>query len=587
MKAVRRKLTHYYDSLSYKGKFRLVFNILFVGVLILIIGITLSYSALLSDELYEKHQEKLIYLSQQIETEFKQIEALSTEIHQNTAIQNSLTTTNKSSLSVQEYMKEQDIGSSEITWLLADKLNVTKVLLLNKKGKNITKSTYNSEKFFDGKTFNEIVEKFPEDSRQGHWLFNHDLSEALFYQNIYNTKQMTLKPIGTLIAFVNTAFIQNAINQVDYFGDQDFYFLENDGRYLSHKTEDYESNIQTITKQQKSKRNYQVVTTSNGKYFVYSRSLNTYSGKMTIYYFLRNSQVILKVFRMLVLFGMILTLFLIGCYCLSNRYIDRLLRPINHLVDAMKRFKSEADLQQLQELQHPHELAQRTDEIGSLYASFQQLIGEIQGLILTDYQSKLLAREMEFKFLKAQLDPHFLYNTLNSINWLAINNEDWQISEMVTALSLLLRKKLDNEHEFVSVQEELELINAYIKIQSVRFDDRLIYQEDIPEELKNEQIPQLIIQPLIENAIKYAVERRDHPVTIVLKIREKDHQLQITVTDDGPGFEDCTSGSKDSTGLGIANIKSRLKMVYGKKSSFTIESKPNQLTRITISLPIV
>ena len=251
----------------------------------------------------------------------------------------------------------------------------------------------------------------------------------------------------------------------------------------------------------------------------------------------------------------------------------------------MQRFKGESDLETLQALQQPEALRSRQDEIGKLYASFQQLISEIQDFIIKDYQTKLLASEMEFRFLQAQLDPHFLYNTLNSINWLAINKGDWEISEMVTSLSKLLRKKLDNKHEFTMIKEELDLIRAYIKIQSVRFDERLIYKEQVDHNLLEEGIPQLILQPLVENSIKYGVERFDRPVTILVSIYRSENSLVLKVTDDGPGFGNISEPNEKSTGVGIANIKSRLSIIYNEKSSLNIESEENTQTTVTIKLP--
>lgn len=585
MRKIKSRAVDYYESLSYQGKFRLIFNFLFVGILVLVGVITLVYSNMLSDEIYEKHQEKLTYLSQRIENEFNSIESLITEIHQSTAIQASLLTTNSENIISKEYASAQSDGAKEMTWLLADKINITRALLLNNQNRNLTSSIYYPNNFFDGFSLEEILDKLPQDSKQGKWFFKKDLSQGLFIQNIFNTKWMTLDRIGILVVFVNTNFIQTAIEEVDYFRDEDFYFLEYEGHYLSSVEEDYFSNLTTIQDRVSKEQHQQFhfATTANRKYFLYPRLIRTNTSEFTIYYFLLNNQVIKKVIQMMLVFMGILLLFMGGGYILTHRYLRKLLDPINLLVIAMQRFKGESDLQNLRQLA---DLSKRKDEIGLLYGSFQRLISEIQDLVIKDYKSKLLVSEMEYRFLQAQLDPHFLYNTLNSINWLAINKGDWEISEMVTALSKLLRKKLDNTREFVAIQEELELIQAYIKIQSVRYDERLVYKEEIAKDLIRAQIPQLIIQPLIENAIKYAVERLDRPVTILLVVRREGEKLIITVTDDGPGFDIDSTNRKESTGLGIINIKNRLKMLYGNQSSFLVDSTLNVKTKITIELPL-
>lgn len=192
---------------------------------------------------------------------------------------------------------------------------------------------------------------------------------------------------------------------------------------------------------------------------------------------------------------------------------------------------------------------------------------------------------MEFKFLQAQLNPHFLYNTLNSINWMAMNENNMEIVEMVTALTFLLRSKFDQQRETHSIKEELDIIDAYIRIQSIRFKNRLTYQQYVSDELFSFQIPALIIQPLIENSVKYAVEKMDNPVQIILKIERIENILRISVIDNGPGFEASQNDGHQSSGIGIQNIRSRLKIIYENQATLSIDSIPFIETRVEIIIP--
>lgn len=213
------------------------------------------------------------------------------------------------------------------------------------------------------------------------------------------------------------------------------------------------------------------------------------------------------------------------------------------------------------------------------------MIHQIEELVINDYQSKLLTKEMEYKFLQAQLDPHFLYNTLNSINWMALGKGETEISEMVTSLAFLFRNKLDSGDSFWSLQEEMEVIQAYLNIQSNRFDTRLIFKSDIQDDAFRFRMLKLIIQPLIENAVKYGVEKVNRPVTILLKIVVQETTIKIAVSDDGPGFEKSKDSTNHSTGLGLENIRSRIQLVYGKKATLSIHSKAYDNTTVTILLP--
>ena len=271
MNKFKNKVLKHYDALSYHGKFRLIFNILFIGIIILFIVVTLIYSNLLSDEIYEKHQEKLTYLSQKIENEFNLVESLTTEIHQNAAVQNSLLITNSASISSKRYIEARNNGAKEITWLLADKLNVTKTVLLNNKKRNITNSTYDDKNFFNGDSLDGVLAEIPRDYRGGKWFFTKDLSQGIFIQNIFIAKRMSVQRAGILIVFVNTNFVQQAIEAEDYFNDKDFYFLQYGNTYMSSVQKDFQSNLQAIKDSGVSvgSRQFHFVTTSNGKYFLY------------------------------------------------------------------------------------------------------------------------------------------------------------------------------------------------------------------------------------------------------------------------------------------------------------------------------
>ena len=206
-------------------------------------------------------------------------------------------------------------------------------------------------------------------------------------------------------------------------------------------------------------------------------------------------------------------------------------------------------------------------------------------MIQKEYQAKLLSQESEYKFLQAQLDPHFLYNTLNSINWMAINKENYEISDMITNLSFLFRNKIDDMDDMIPIKEELDVIHAYIKIQSTRFGNRLVYKEEIDLDLIYKMIPKLTIQLLIENSIKYGVEKIKQPTQILLTIKNLNNKIWIEIKDDGPSIVEKIAFKKDSTGLGLSNIENRLKLIYGDQASVKISSKPNIETKVILAVP--
>ncbi|KAF1303154.1 hypothetical protein BAU16_05120 [Enterococcus sp. JM9B] len=548
------------------------------------------FSRIMMKEIYDRNQEKLSILSANVKQELESVEQVTTEIHQNGIIQNNLLKVNDPSLSAIEKTKFETAIRKEFSWLLANKRNIKSMILLDSEDQRIIGEHINEKNFFQDYSFSQILATIPENSKKGRWFFDKGLQEGLFSQTLYTTRSGVLKKAGTILLFVNTTFIQDFLENSGIFSDKDFFVMELDKTFYTTNLSNYDEYINFIkeNKMADSATNaYEIDTIDRIKYYVYADAVSLSNNDFHFYYFLMNQQVIQKAIQIEIVFFFVMSLMLFTGFRLVNYFIRKVITPINELAENMKKFEGEADLEKLRSLDTTALSMKRTDEIGILYHSFQELIKEIETLVIKDYQSKLLTQEMEYKFLQAQLDPHFLYNTLNSINYLALNKGDLEVSEMVTSLALLFRKKISNPNDFNTVQEELDVIQAYISIQAIRFKSRLIFEMNISQDVRGLSIPVLSIQPVVENAIKYGVEKLSRPVTVNLSIFTEGEDLVIRVTDNGLGFEATLSEASDSSRLGLKNIQSRLKVIYGEKANLKITSIPNIKTEVTIMIPLL
>jgi len=274
------------------------------------------------------------------------------------------------------------------------------------------------------------------------------------------------------------------------------------------------------------------------------------------------------------------------------RFSRSLTRPIDDLIARMRLAErgnfEEASLLSIDTASVPR------DEVGLLHRSFRIMIERINTLITENFKSRLLVKETEFKALQAQINPHFLYNTLESINWMAKINRQPQISQMVEALGFLLRNSISLGDPLIPLREELGLVESYVTIQKYRFEERLEFETDIPEALFGRTIPKLTLQPLLENAVNYAVEPSMSPCRIVIRARESSAEglLLLTVEDSGPGMdprmlERLRSGEArgQGRGIGLLNIDERIKIAFGEAYGVRVESEPGQGTRVTLALP--
>lgn len=222
------------------------------------------------------------------------------------------------------------------------------------------------------------------------------------------------------------------------------------------------------------------------------------------------------------------------------------------------------------------------DEVGVINQTFRRLAIVNQQLSESLLQSQLKEREAELRSLQAQIKPHFLYNTLDSIYFMALLEEKADIAQMALSLSESFKLSLNKGRELIPVFKEIQHIRHYMIIQNMRYDNRFHYEETIEEEIKSFEIMKLLLQPLVENAIYHGLEPKVGEGRIRLTGRKDGEFLVFTVEDDGVGMEDLT---KTEQGYGMLNVKERLSLFYGPTSTFTIDSKVGEGTKVQLRFP--
>jgi two-component system, LytTR family, sensor kinase len=194
------------------------------------------------------------------------------------------------------------------------------------------------------------------------------------------------------------------------------------------------------------------------------------------------------------------------------------------------------------------------------------------------------AQDAELRSLRYQVNPHFLFNTLNSLSSLVITGKPQAAEAMIQNLSNFYRTSLSSDPlEDVTLAEEVELQRLYLEIEKVRFPERLRTTINILPELMNQYVPALILQPLVENAIKYGVSRANRPVTVKISAEKRDDAMVITVSDDG---EPIGSGDGKGSGIGLANVRDRLEARYRSAASLQVIAKEGGGFVATLNLPL-
>ncbi|MBW7473994.1 histidine kinase [Paenibacillus oenotherae] len=243
------------------------------------------------------------------------------------------------------------------------------------------------------------------------------------------------------------------------------------------------------------------------------------------------------------------------------------------------------------------ETSGRMDEIGVLEQRFQTMVGRLDDLINNEYRSRLELTTARLKMLQAQINPHFLYNTLQSIGTMALRHRADDISDKIADLGAIMRYSMDLKSETVRLQQEIEHIEHYLSLQTGRFKNKLSYTLSCPSEALSISVPKMILQPLVENSIIHGIEKGTGTGTLHISI-ELGRDLVIRVMDNGKGIEPEVlerirlSYDKrqlqgpDEGGIGLLNVLHRLHLSYGPDFEWDISSMPYAATVITLRFPV-
>ena len=197
-------------------------------------------------------------------------------------------------------------------------------------------------------------------------------------------------------------------------------------------------------------------------------------------------------------------------------------------------------------------------------------------------RAEALAQSARLDALRFQLNPHFLFNSLNAISTLVLDDRRRDAAEMIARLADLLRATLDpGTGEMVSLEDELVLVRRYLDIERVRLGDRLCVEIDAPPSVGRARVPCLLLQPIVENAVRYAVASRAEGGRILIAAGRQREGLRIVVDDDGPG----DAGGQAGSGIGLANVRERLAQHYGARQQFAIERSPIGGLRVRVEIP--
>ena len=276
---------------------------------------------------------------------------------------------------------------------------------------------------------------------------------------------------------------------------------------------------------------------------------------------------------------------LLAAALLTSWLLSRMLgRPLRGLASAMESFETDAD-------HFTYRPVSGAREVRELSASFGHMVLRIQQLMTTVREEEINLRKTELKALQAQINPHFLYNTLDSIAWMCEQGRNADAVKMVHALARLFRISISKGHELIPIAKEIEHAESYLQIQKYRYKNQFTYSFDVEAECLDYYCNKITLQPIIENAINHGLDLLVEEGSIEVRVCQDGEDILFFVRDNGVGMtpEQIESimqhGPKDRTGIGIKNVNDRLEIYFGKQYGLHITSEPDVGTCVEIRMP--
>lgn len=576
-----RKIRHKLSNLPLLQKMLVIVlnNVFFVMVLV-IFSLHLCTNAY-NELLYKAVAENLTQSAYTISDSLNSIVNMSSSIIAAPEIQTSLSNIIRMNDRVAWTNANRIINNSLQTYFSSVRGNGASFMMIqNRYFNNSTYTTWKNR--LSEERFQAAIDAAASKKGAAAWISGDPGSNALLIsREIREIDHLSLAPLGTLIVYVDlNNIIEKANAAASQYSDSHYILCSNKERiYIPEGfPESLADNLISSSSQK-----YQILNLKGHTYFTVHNTIPDYN--MDYYGLVPYDEVMGTLKTTLLTTLLSLSAGVCVIIVISNILIRSILRHFQILLQKMDQFSQ--DEAALLSTKYDSEYAHRRDEIGRLHQGFEQMTKRIQNLVNTNYVNELLARDAQIKALESQINPHFLYNTLESINWRAKAVNNREISLMTESLGTLLRATLSNKQSLVTLAYERNLIQSYITIQQIRFEERLDYKAEIPDELNDALLPPLTLQPLVENAIHYALEEITETCYITVQAAIQDEAgenrercIRISVTNSGSSFDDnllelLKQNRKQPTrsGIGLLNIDKRIKLLFGEHYGLSLSNQ--------------
>lgn len=580
------KIKNWFYKLKLYPSLMLTFNGIFVLAVLVILATSAVITGKITVKNYSTYASQFIQdLSRNVEYITNDVENKSRFILSESSIQEMLTAEHRNPA----YNDILQQAKGEITRLIMEQDYIESLSVFDLKGNGFTVG--DSPSYISSLSVWKKQSWYPEMiQKKGNYIWVssdftgiREQENKILFARVIN-KRDTMDGIGILMVVLDNAYLSKMINSLSNPAIGEFYIYG--GEKLLFGPEEENREIHEFISGIKLTGKEEIDSRRSGRYFV----TGCYDPHMDWNYLcvgmvrgVLSSQWI----NFLIVAMVTCIVIIIASYIYSrfSRGVTRELQSLNEIMERAedRNFKEEIKIR-------------RIEEFIQLGGAYNKLINRIHILVNEVMREKLNAKQAQLENLQAQINPHFLYNTLDCISWKAMANDQTEIAEMIQCLSKMFRFSLGRGEKEIELSKEVENTRNYLLLQKKRFEDKLVYLIDIPDSVLKYRVIKFFLQPLVENSILHGIQSKPEKGYIGISAGEEDGQLVVRVWDNGTGIDEqqvavlLRGDTYDNRGKrhrhGIYNVNERLKMRYGEESALRFENRKNGGTKVTIRIPI-
>lgn len=575
-----------------KTKLMVVFSSLCIlGMMILLLTSSYSYFTKMTNQIYETEQNTLQNSSLLINTNLEQYSKLSKQIFANSKIRSVLKTTLEENTAEQNMEDIDDVKNTfrDMIYNLSIS-DISSIIIHGKNGRLLNSyDLIGNIQTYENEFYNKIVS-----TDAPFVLFPTAKYKSLRFKTT-NTfalgrliRDDNLNEMGYLLIFISDRFFKTTLSKSNLNPDSSYYIVSDDNKIMySQESETLTLEKNKLLEQALSTDSTRLITSFDHQQVLISKHTSEEFGLTMISAANLNNitqTVQSSIFKMILVFILIVLAILITAWFIAKDFTH----PLEEMQTVMSDISSGNLSLRVKNYQTP--------DMNHLALHFNTMISKIEQLVEENEKKQKELIQTELQMLHAQINPHFLYNTISSISWLAVFNGQTQIKDYLSSLTALLRRAYSDPEQLVTLSNEKELLTCYTDIMKLRYDNfTLIF--DLPESTENYLIPKYTLQPIVENSIIHGFPNVTHPCVIQISIQAKLDigQLSITISDNGTGMtasqliqcKEKTTNDASFSNIGIHNVDQRIKLKFGTQYGLSISSRENEGTKVTIQLPLL